>query len=121
MKLILHWSPTLDCGRVDHTGALKAIAKLNEQAFQGHTDWRLPEIHELLSLVDYIRADPAIDTERFPDTESAWYWTATPYAGVSGAAWVVNFLNGSAYWCDRNLDAFVRAVRGPVARAEVSQ
>ena len=28
----------------------------------GHADWRMPEISELLSIVDYSRVDPAIDT-----------------------------------------------------------
>jgi hypothetical protein len=113
----LAWSPTLDCGKVKHAGALKAVEKLNAEQFQGHTDWRLPEIRELLSLVDYTRHDPAIDTERFPDTKSDWYWTASSCAGDPGVAWIVGFNGGSAGWSSRNSDAFVRAVRGPSARA----
>ena len=41
----------------------------------------------------------------------------TPYAGNPDYAWIVNFNNGNANWNNRNNDGFVRAVRGPVARA----
>lgn len=30
-------------------------------ALAGHTDWRLPNVRELLSIVDYGRYDPSID------------------------------------------------------------
>ncbi len=110
----LTWSPTLDCGRVDHKTALKACADLR---LGGHSDWRLPTIQELLSLVDYTRSDPAIDTERFPDTKSAFYWSSTAYAPYPAVyAWGVNFSYGNNGYYGRGFFNFVRAVRGPVAR-----
>ncbi len=73
--------------------------------------WRMPEIRELLSLVDYERKEPAIDTSVF-ECDSAWYWSATNYAPVSGCAWVVLFGHGNSYGGNRLHGGFVRAVRG---------
>jgi hypothetical protein len=80
----------------------------------GHDDWRLPTRAELLTLVDDTKHDPAIDTEAFPSTPSAWFWTSTPYAGDPDAyAWVVYFGYGYSGISYRGLSYRVRAVRGP--------
>ena len=110
----LVWSQTLACGRVNHAKAVQAAADLR---FGGHTDWRLPTIQELLGLVDYSRSDPAIDKKMFPGTESAFYWSSTPYApNPADYAWGVGFNYGFSYYYNRDNDYNVRAVRGPVVR-----
>lgn len=78
----------------------------------GFDDWRLPNVKELVGLVDYGRYDPAIDPEKYPTCNSDWYWTSSIYASSPGCAWVVNFLSGNADYAHRDYyDAFVRAVR----------
>jgi len=86
--------------------------KLAENCGVGdHTDWRLPTIEELLSLVDYTRCKPAIDTAFFR-CESSWYWSSTPDAeSPSVYAWYVYFNYGGSYVYLRSGTAFVRAVR----------
>lgn len=76
----------------------------------GHTDWRLPTVRELLTLVDYERHNPAINPVFKCD--SAWYWTSTVAASSpSGCAWLVNFSHGSSSWASRSDGYPVRAVR----------
>ena len=86
----LEWSPTLLEGRRVRTAeeAEAAVAALRE-------GWRLPTVKELFCLVDHSREDPAIDTEKFPDTQSEPYWTSTPLAWDANARWLACFSYGN--------------------------
>ena len=77
----------------------------------GFTDWRVPDIEELRSIVDYSRTNPSIDINYFPNTRSDWYWSASPYADVSDYAWLLYFFYGSGYDNYRIYDSHVRLVR----------
>jgi len=107
----LEWGKTLCDGKsVDYDAAEKACAALGE-------GWRLPTRMELESILDLTRHDPAVDTTKFPDTKSAWYWTSTPCAWGSSCAWIVSFYAGNANSYHRANDACVRAVRsGPAGQ-----
>jgi hypothetical protein len=80
-------------------------------ALAGHADWRLPKRIELVSLVDFGRSSPAINTTYFPGTPSDWFWTSSTSAGSSSLAAYVDFGDGSIkddVWSDTN---YVRCVR----------
>ncbi|MGK5094818.1 DUF1566 domain-containing protein [Deltaproteobacteria bacterium TL4] len=78
-----------------------------------HTDWKLPNIKELLSLVDYTRSNPSIHP-LFPNTQSSGYWSSTVNASSSSYAWYVYFYNGFVYYYYRSNTYYVRCVRhGP--------
>ena len=58
---------------------------------------RLPEVKELISLVDYSQFNPALPAGHpFQDvtSASALYWSASTFALTPSSAWFVNFLNG---------------------------
>ena len=103
----LEWSETLlDGETVNYEKAEKAIKKLGD-------GWRFPTRFELESLLDLSRHEPAIDTEKFPDTKSTYYWSSSPCAWNETAVWVVLFSLGYVdVSSSRRYDlACVRAVR----------
>lgn len=82
----------------------------------GFTDWRLPTINELQTIVNYGAYNPAIHKEIFPGIKSSWYWSATSYAGDSTVAWVVDFSAGGVDGTYKTDSYYVRCVRsGPVS------
>ena len=82
-------------------------------ASSGPGTWRLPNIKELVSIVDYSRSGPAINVAFFPNTKSSYYWSSTTYAGSTDFAWRVDFSSGFVSGTNKTaVSKYVRAVRG---------
>ena len=68
----------------------------------GFTDWRLPSVRELQTLIHYGATNPTIDTTYFPNTLASDFWSASSYGPSPANAWYV-------YFGDGIVDAFVKA------------
>jgi len=79
--------------------------------FAGHTDWRIPTVKELPSIVDYEVLPPSIDPV-FGDTAASTYWSSSTFAGGPTNAWGVFFGTGDVDFHGKSDGNFVRAVRG---------
>ncbi len=112
---------TVDCTATGNGGCAAVGGKCG---FAGHRDWRLPNVKELPSIVDYETFIPAVASafnnncaanctvQTCSCTVAFDYWSSTSGAGP-GNAWVVAFSAGFVGSVDKGVsDVFVRAVRG---------
>ena len=106
-----------DC---DTHGYVKAI---NYEGLCGHHDWRLPNIMELISVMNNGQIQtrrlngqyaPAIDVRYFPNAP-LWVWSSIPYSYIDENihwAWHVSFLHGDVTTQDKSYLLPVVLVRG---------
>jgi|GEM_PF-3418000 len=89
------------------------VKRVNNEKLCGFSDWQMPAIEILHSIVDYGRTDkPAIDINYFPQTQSDAYWSGSPHVTEKINAWLLLFGQGTAYSYSRSGDRYVRLVRG---------
>jgi hypothetical protein len=95
----LIWSKADSGQGMNWRDALAWAQKKNAERFLGHDDWRLPNVKELQSIVDYTRSpdtthSPAIDpafhcttiTNEAHQADYPFYWSATTHAGFMGGS-----------------------------------
>ena len=87
-----------------------AIDRCEVLSLGGHSDWRLPNKKELLSIVDYSKYNPSINGE-FQSTTSSYYWSSTTHANSTNSAWVVGFYYGYTNGDGKDDNYYVRCVR----------
>lgn len=91
----------------------------NASPLCGYSDWRLPTVTELTSIVDFGPANAPLGDSNyfsFPNTTSRNFWTAVPYPGQTGSWWSVDFgSSGSDNVYGNSTQLAVRLVRGGTA------
>ncbi len=107
----LEWQRTDDNTQRDWDEAFDYCVNLE---LDNKSDWRLPQIHELQSIVAYDENDPAINGVAFTSTISAPYWSASSYANDSSEVrvGVVSFGAGLVFASRKDQNPrYVRCVR----------
>ncbi|TSA35333.1 MAG: DUF1566 domain-containing protein [Verrucomicrobiaceae bacterium] len=112
----LVWSKDDSGTGMNWQSALAWVQKMNAAKFLGHDDWRLPNVKELQSIVDYTRSpdtthSAAIDpvfhcttiTNEDGKADFPFYWSATTHAGLhgGGAAMYVAFGQAAGWMSPR--------------------
>jgi Protein of unknown function (DUF1566) len=102
------------------------LADINAEGgtgYAGHNDWRIPNVRELQSIVDYERckgcgSNTAAINPMFGPVAANNHWSSTTVAFLPANAWAVNFYTGAVIFTNEKASAdsddflFVRAVRG---------
>ena len=104
----LIWQQQDDNVQRNHSDAMTYCQNL---VLTGSNNWRLPEVKELVSIVDFRAYIPVIDEQLFPATNSAFYWTATSGADNPASAWAINFSFGLVSSPNTTNSNYVRCVR----------
>jgi len=91
----LMWSQADSLKGMDWKTALKWVQKKNKENYLGHSDWKLPDVKELQSILDYTRSPSATNSAAIDpkfsstsivneagDKDWPWYWSSTTHASV---------------------------------------
>ncbi len=126
----LVWKKEKSASQYDWEGALAYVNTLNGSGgFAGKTDWRLPNIRELFSIVDVTRFGPSLDTNYFTNLsgipsynaqtnskDQGTFWSSTTLVNTPTSAWDLHEIyNGIISYSPKTALEYVLVVRGPVA------
>ena len=93
----------------------KAISYCRELTLNGYSDWRLPNLTELSSLIIYKKKYPQIDIDSafrsVASSKFSGYWTSTSRKHFPGLAMRINFYNGDESVGVKTTSFYVRCVR----------
>jgi hypothetical protein len=122
------WDDALDPNEVDN---VVGDGNPNNFNYCGYNDWRMPNVNELSSLMNYaednqadwLNGDPNGDGSNigFDNIESEFFWTSSTTSNDSDNAWLVGFRTSDTYDSPggqisarvKTADRWVLPVRGP--------
>ena len=87
--------------------------RVNAQGLCGYSDWRIPGVDELQTIIDFNARYPTnfVDENWFPNTRYSNTWSSSPVVGVSRDVWYVMFNEAAVYADGRWANASVQLVR----------
>ena len=91
-----------------------ALDYCNDSTASGYGDWRMPNINELETLINYEEVSPAgwLNLLAFDDCKAQPYWSSTTDIDDSTSAYSVNMSDARIYRIVKTNSNYVLAVRG---------
>lgn len=91
-----------------------AQASVLTSTYAGKSDWRLPTMAELTSIVEWESSSITMNATIFPSTHdsSGFFWAVTTAAANSTSGWFVRFLGGNSGTYLKSYPGQARLVRG---------
>lgn len=103
-----------DCsgGRKKYLQWDNALKAAEESTVAGYSDWRLPNIKELTSILERRCYQPAMNLTIFPNTpDGRIYWSSSPFAQSNMSVWIAYTEYGYDYEENKRDYNLVRLVR----------
>jgi hypothetical protein len=82
----------------------------NDLNLSNHTNWRLPDITELRSIVDRENSNPAIKSA-FSNSVNGFFWSSSEYAPNQEKIWSILFTDGNDYQHLKSDRGYVRCIK----------
>ena len=98
---------------VNNEDVFDFVDQANAQALGGFTDWRMPNIFELLTLLVLTGGAPFIDGVAFPSAPNGIYWSSTTYPVDTAQAFGLTLVTAYHYnLAKATAKNYCRLVRG---------
>jgi Protein of unknown function (DUF1566) len=92
----LYWARNANI--IGKTNWVSALTYCEGLTYGDQSDWRLPNIRELTTLLDYGRYEQALPSGHpFINVQGLYYWSSTTDAAATNNAWGINFWDGNLY------------------------
>ena len=95
-------------GQKDWQGAMAFCKQLH---LEGHDDWRLPNIKELIQILSTKPRDGGMKKGFNNVGGSGYYWSSSAHESSEEFAWMMNFKRGYEYSNYKTYERHVRCVR----------
>jgi hypothetical protein len=100
-----------DVSDISNCNTQSYVTAVNAVGLCGKKDWRIPTIDELVSLTNTGNSALTIDTNYFPNTLGARYWSSSPFSTNQDASFITRFDLGESVDEPKYYANHVRLVR----------
>jgi hypothetical protein len=118
----LMWLKDGGCFKKNWSTMLSTISNFNSYPGQynclgyaaSYTDWRLPNVKELESFLNYGTSDSSswLNSQGFVNVKSSYYWSSTTYPGSTTQAWIVDMQKAKKVYITKSYNYYGWPVRG---------
>ncbi len=86
-------SCTGQVGTYTWESAAQWVSEVNSRGTYFYSDWRLPQLSEIATLIERRCSNPRVNLAVFPNTPAGLFWSATPRAGSTekSSVYVLDF------------------------------
>jgi len=118
----LMWLKDAGCLKKSWSNTLNIIAEFNSNSFShsclgytaNYTDWRIPNVKELESMINYDVSDPAgwLNSAGFTNVKYSSYWSSTTSQKSAAQAWMINMQKSVKLLKNKKSTYYAWPVRG---------